>query len=425
MAEKGHWYTDKNGNHYFVKEGQTPKEGWEASKRRKMISGGKYMTDEGDGKGRKEVSREEWEKYEADEDFDLTNDDDFGFDEQENFDEYELSTEKGLQEAKAFLERNGIDNPYSLSNEEFNDLAKKAQEEFGIRDLELAQEFIVAPIDEDDVEFDEIESMRDEGVDVNDRDQVVGFYMDAYGVDQEEAERRADEFMAANDQGFDDEEDDIYPDHIGAADVSKSDKTLEELWKEAYPLMNQEQRDSFNKAYHTSSVSELKDMLGKTISENGKKPKDEDNAADPAVNRKGLLDQMEGIRNEEKEKERSLLEEFGNNSITYDEFKNRESQLHQEAQDRIDSLYEKLNVENQSDGRSSIEGDRAAKTENAKKMASAPETAKSFERVYADLNKGFEETYKRKPTQEEKDAIRDIARLQAALVTMATKEKKR
>ena len=36
----GHWYTDKNGNHYFVENGQSPKEGWEASKRRKMIDGG-------------------------------------------------------------------------------------------------------------------------------------------------------------------------------------------------------------------------------------------------------------------------------------------------------------------------------------------------------------------------------------------------
>lgn len=82
--EKGHWYTDKNGNHYFVEDGQSPKEGWEQSKRRKMIDGGKYKIDDADGKGAREVSREEWEKYEADDDFDLTTDDDFGFDNDES-----------------------------------------------------------------------------------------------------------------------------------------------------------------------------------------------------------------------------------------------------------------------------------------------------------------------------------------------------
>lgn len=80
--EKGHWYTDKNGNHYFVEEGQSPKEGWEASKRRKMISGGKYQVDDGDGKGPRDVNKDEYDKYEADQaDFDATTDDDFGFDE--------------------------------------------------------------------------------------------------------------------------------------------------------------------------------------------------------------------------------------------------------------------------------------------------------------------------------------------------------
>lgn len=82
MAEKGHWYTDKNGNHYFVGEGQTPKEGWEQSKRRKMIDGGEYKVDDGDGNGPRSVSKDEYDKYEADgADFDATTDDDFGFDE--------------------------------------------------------------------------------------------------------------------------------------------------------------------------------------------------------------------------------------------------------------------------------------------------------------------------------------------------------
>ena len=76
--ENGHWYTDKNGNHYFVKEGETPQEGWEASKRRKMINSGKYQTSE-DGRNYKDVSKEEYEAYEADEnefDEDIKNDND-------------------------------------------------------------------------------------------------------------------------------------------------------------------------------------------------------------------------------------------------------------------------------------------------------------------------------------------------------------
>ena len=82
--KKGHWYTDKNGHHYFVEEGQTPQEGWEASKRRKMISGGKYKVSE-DGNEYKDVTEDEYNKYEADEtDFDETNDDDFGFDEEDD-----------------------------------------------------------------------------------------------------------------------------------------------------------------------------------------------------------------------------------------------------------------------------------------------------------------------------------------------------
>ena len=81
--KNGHWYTDKNGHHYFVENGQTPKEGWEASKRRKMIDGGEYKVSE-DGNEYKSVSREEYEAYEADDDFDINNDDDFGFDDEPN-----------------------------------------------------------------------------------------------------------------------------------------------------------------------------------------------------------------------------------------------------------------------------------------------------------------------------------------------------
>lgn len=81
MDKKGHWYTDKNGHHYFVEDGQSPKEGWEASKRRKMIDGGKYKVSE-DGDNWEDVDEDTYNKYEADKsDFDENIDDDFGFDE--------------------------------------------------------------------------------------------------------------------------------------------------------------------------------------------------------------------------------------------------------------------------------------------------------------------------------------------------------
>ena len=70
MEKNGHWYTDKNGQHYFVENGQSPKEGWEASNRRKMLKNGKYNVSE-DGVNYKEVSEDEYRKFEADEDFDI------------------------------------------------------------------------------------------------------------------------------------------------------------------------------------------------------------------------------------------------------------------------------------------------------------------------------------------------------------------
>lgn len=205
MAEKGHWYTDKNGNHYFVKEGQTPKEGWEESKRRKMIDGGKYWTDEGDGKGRKEVSREDWEKYEADEDFDLTGDDDFGFDEPS-----------------------------------------------------------------------ETDRMEDEGVDMADREQVMGFYMDAYGVDEGKAAEMADAFMEANGQGSEEEdEDEDEEDEFDGEEYSFEDEVSEILER----LKNES-----GQYYDATSFAEqkLKDYDPKAKAEAlkrfrelGKKPQDE------------------------------------------------------------------------------------------------------------------------------------------------------
>lgn len=111
----GHWYTDKNGNHYFVENGQSPKEGWEESKRRKMISGGKYMTSE-DGNDYSEVDKDKYDAYEADEaDFDENVDDDFGFDE-----EMEVSDE----EKQEFIDQLVKDNYFQegeIKDIKFND----------------------------------------------------------------------------------------------------------------------------------------------------------------------------------------------------------------------------------------------------------------------------------------------------------------
>lgn len=104
MAKNGHWYTDKQGNHYFVEEGQSPKEGWEASKRRKMISGGKYKVSE-DGNDYRDVDMDEYNKYEADEDeWDATRDEDIdGFDEEGDI-EYNREMQKAQEENAAMSE---------------------------------------------------------------------------------------------------------------------------------------------------------------------------------------------------------------------------------------------------------------------------------------------------------------------------------
>ena len=58
------------------------------------------------------------------------------------FDEYGLATEEGSKASADFLKRNGIEDVFSLTNEQYNALAKKAMDEFGIKDLSLAKEFI-------------------------------------------------------------------------------------------------------------------------------------------------------------------------------------------------------------------------------------------------------------------------------------------
>lgn len=57
---------------------------------------------------------------------------------------------------------------------------------------------------------------------------------------------------------------------------------------------------------------------------------------------KKTLSLMEDVRKEEKERERELLTRFADNAMTHDEFKDQESKLHQDAQSRVDALYEKL-----------------------------------------------------------------------------------
>lgn len=91
MEKNGHWYTDKNGKHYFVENGQSPKEGWEASNRRKMLKNGKYNVSE-DGVNYKEVGEDEYRKFEADEDFDIDD-----VDSVRDFDEEEV-IDKGLSQ---------------------------------------------------------------------------------------------------------------------------------------------------------------------------------------------------------------------------------------------------------------------------------------------------------------------------------------
>lgn len=106
MEKNGHWYTDKNGKHYFVENGQSPKEGWEASNRRKMLKNGKYNVSE-DGVNYKEVEEDEYRKFEADEDFDIDD-----VDSVRDFDEEEVEYVSGGangKKAKRIAKELGLD----------------------------------------------------------------------------------------------------------------------------------------------------------------------------------------------------------------------------------------------------------------------------------------------------------------------------
>ena len=73
--KNGHWYTDENGNHYFVENGQSPKEGWESTHKR--VLNGKHQIKVGD-KDYEDIDFEEYNRYDADEDeFDENIDADF------------------------------------------------------------------------------------------------------------------------------------------------------------------------------------------------------------------------------------------------------------------------------------------------------------------------------------------------------------
>lgn len=120
--KNGHWYTDKNGNHYFVENGQTPQEGWEASKRRKMINGGKYQVSE-DGENWKDVDKKEYDEYESDDaSFDENVDDDFGFDEDLERDREEIARlEYEAQDLANQLVEDGYFKEGEIKDIKFND----------------------------------------------------------------------------------------------------------------------------------------------------------------------------------------------------------------------------------------------------------------------------------------------------------------
>lgn len=60
------------------------------------------------------------------------------------FNEYGIATKEGEKASADFKREKGIKNYYSLTNEQFNELAKEAMQKYGIKDLELAQEFLIS-----------------------------------------------------------------------------------------------------------------------------------------------------------------------------------------------------------------------------------------------------------------------------------------
>lgn len=60
------------------------------------------------------------------------------------FDEYGLPSKETIELKNNFLRKEGVSDPNKLTNKEFNDLAKKIDEQFGINNLERSQELLVA-----------------------------------------------------------------------------------------------------------------------------------------------------------------------------------------------------------------------------------------------------------------------------------------
>lgn len=380
-GQKGHWYTDEQGNRYFVAQGQTPKEGWEATKSRKMIKGGKYVKDDGDDKGEQEISADEYRTYEADEEerFDETTDADFEDDEPEGFDR-----------------------------------------------------------DDDDER--------------------------SWGPDQPE-----DEIWAK----FDEWKEYAFSEDQTPENIEKGNKLSEEWSEELYDYMTDDQKKEFERIYDTADPDELENFVANVIGNrrNGRGP-DETKNEEPLFDESGLStekgieeaknfldakgvkdpyalnnEQFNALADEAAKKygiDRALAQEFL--VAPFDEEKqpkegspaesaatNREAKDEKEAQpdgyykDDDGKIYMTKGGKDyypvgEEEERDFVRAFNNQNKEKAKEMANDPETAKSFERIHADLVKGFEETYKREPTQEEKDAIRDIARLQTALVAMARKK---
>ena len=75
------------------------------------------------------------------------------------FDEYQLATPEGRKASSDFLKEMGIENVHKLTNEQYNDLAKKAMERFGIKDFQVAQEFIQSN-DESDKAWDKMKQAQ-------------------------------------------------------------------------------------------------------------------------------------------------------------------------------------------------------------------------------------------------------------------------
>lgn len=64
------------------------------------------------------------------------------------FDEYGLPSNETIELKNNFLRKEGVSDPNKLTNKEFNELAKKIDEQFGINNLERSQELLVAEAEE-------------------------------------------------------------------------------------------------------------------------------------------------------------------------------------------------------------------------------------------------------------------------------------